>query len=156
MVMRQSLVSRAVIDDFLAQRTLALVGVSRDGKGFGNAIRKELTAKGYRLLLVHPEADSIAGQPCARSLGAVAAEVGGLVLVTPPAATTELCRQAAGAGIRRIWMQQGAESDEAIRFCEEQGLAAVHHQCLLMFAEPAGFPHRTHRWLRGLLGRLPR
>ena len=32
-----------VIDDFLAQRSLALLGVSRDGQtGFGNAVRKEL------------------------------------------------------------------------------------------------------------------
>ncbi len=149
------MVSRVVIDDFLAQRTLALAGISRNGKGFGHVIRKELVAKGYRLLLVHPQADSIAGQPCAKTLKEVAAEVGGVVLVTSPDATSKLVRDAAEAGIRRIWMQQGAESDEAIRFCEEQGLAAVHHECLLMFAEPAGVAHRLHRWFRHLFGRMP-
>jgi uncharacterized protein len=148
-------VDRAVVDDFLAQRTLALAGVSRSGKGFGNVIRKELTAKGYRVLVVHPEAVTADGQPCARSLEDVASEVGGLVLVTPPAATATLVREAAAAGIRRVWMQQGAESDEALRFCADNGLAVVHHECILMFAEPAGPLHRFHRWLRGLLGRLP-
>jgi prephenate dehydrogenase len=89
-------VPRALIDDFLAQKSLALVGVSRDGrKGFGNALRKELAAQGYVLHVVHPEADGIADQPCARALAEVAADVGGVVLVTPPAETEKLVREAA-------------------------------------------------------------
>jgi hypothetical protein len=62
------MVSRRVIDEVLSQKTLALVGVSRNGAGFGNTIRKELAGKGYSVLLVHPEAETIAGEPCARSL----------------------------------------------------------------------------------------
>ncbi len=147
--------TRANIDDFLAQKTLALVGVSRDGKGFGNAVRKELTAKGYQLVLVHPEASTIEGMPCARSLKDVAGRVGGVILVTPPAATGKLVREAAESGIRRVWMQQGAESDEAVRFCEEHGVKVVHRQCVLMFSEPAGFPHRVHRGILRLFRRLP-
>jgi len=149
------MVKRATIDDFLAQKTLALVGVSRDGKGFGNAVRKELAAKGYTLLLVHPEADAIEGTRCARSVRDVADRVGGVILVTPPAATAKLVREVAEAGIGRVWIQQGAESDEAIRYCEQHGVKVVHHQCVLMFSEPAAFPHRLHRGLLRLFGRLP-
>jgi len=149
------MVSRQVIDDFLAQKTLALVGVSRNGSGFGHTIRKELSSKGYELLLVHPEADTVAGQPCARSLKDVAARVGGVVCVTPPASTTELVRQAADAGIRRVWMQQGAASPEAIAFCDQEGLAAVHGECILMFAEPSMWLHRVHRGINKLIGKLP-
>jgi predicted CoA-binding protein len=65
-------------------------------------------------------------------------------------------RDAAAAGIRRVWMQQGAESEAAIRFCAENGISAVHGECILMFAEPAAFYHRMHRWVWGLLGKLPR
>jgi len=150
------MVSRATIDDFLAQKTLALAGVSRSGKGFGNAVRKELTANGYTVLLVHPEADTIDGHACARSLREVASRVGGVVLVTPPEATSRLVREAAAAGIRRVWMQQGAECADAVRFCQEHAVAAVHHQCILMFNEPGAWPHRFHRRLRALFGRLPK
>jgi predicted CoA-binding protein len=77
--------SRAAIEELLSQRSLALVGVSRDGTaGFGNAVRKELLEKGYQLFVVHPEADQIADQPCAHTLAEVAPRVGGVVLVTPP------------------------------------------------------------------------
>jgi uncharacterized protein len=150
------MVSRRTIDDFLAQKTLALAGVSRSGKGFGNAVRKELAAKGYTVRLVHPDVDAIEGQPCARSLRDVAAEVGGVVLVTPPEVTAALVREAAEAGIRRVWMQQGAESEEAVRFCEQHGVDVVHHQCILMFGEPAAWPHRFHRRVRAIFGRLPK
>ncbi len=148
--------SRQTIDDFLSQKDLALVGVSRSGKGFGNAVLKELKAKGYRVRVVHPDADAIGGEPCARSLREVAAAVGGAVLVTPPAETEKLVREAADAGVTRLWIQQGAESEAAIKTCEERGIEAVHHRCILMFAHPTTGVHRFHRGVLALFGRLPR
>lgn len=147
---------RETIDAFLAQRELALIGVSRDGKtGFGNAVRKELAEKGYTLHVVHPEADRIADAPCAHSLSEIAGKVGGVVLVTPPAQTVKLVEEIAACGIRRVWLQQGAESDEALAACERLGLSVVHHECILMFAEPTAWFHRAHRWVRGTFGHLP-
>jgi predicted CoA-binding protein len=148
--------TKAVVNDFLSQRSLAVVGVSRGGKKFGNTAYKELKAKGYRLFPVHPNAESIEGDRCYPNLGALPEPVGGVLIVVPPAQTEQVVREVAAAGIHRIWMQQGAESEAAIRFCEENGVSAVHGECVLMFAEPAAFYHRMHRWLWGLLGKLPR
>ena len=148
--------SRATIDAFLSQKSLALVGVRRDGlSGFGNAARKELAEQGYELHVVHPEADRIADQPCAHTLAEVASSVGGVVLVTPPAQTLKLVEEAAAAGIRRVWMQQGSESPDALRYCEQHGIEAVHGECILMFAEPTAWFHRAHRWARQSFGHLP-
>lgn len=143
---------RTIIDDFLGQKSLALVGVSRSGAGFGNTIRAALAERGYTLFLVHPEAETIAGQPCFHELRDVADQVGGVILVTPPAETEKLVRDAAACGIPRVFMQQGAESDDAIRYCEAHGIAVVHHECILMFAEPTAWIHRAHRWIRGISG----
>jgi predicted CoA-binding protein len=148
------MVNRPVIDEFLSQKSLAIAGVSRDGGGFGNVALKELAAKGYDLHVVHPDVDTIAGRPTARRLADLAGKVGGVILVTPPAVTAGLVREAAGAGIRRVWIQQGAESADAIAFCEAQGMRVVHHECILMFAEPARWFHRAHRLVRGLFGHL--
>lgn len=52
-------------------------------------------------------------------------------------------------------MQQGAESEAAFRYCEQHGMSAVHHECILMFAHDPGFVHRAHRWFRGTFGHLP-
>ena len=49
-VVEVAMTSQASINEFLAQRTLAIAGVKRDGRGFGNAVLKDLTGKGYEIL----------------------------------------------------------------------------------------------------------
>ena len=39
------MITQAAVDDFLSQKALAVVGVSRGGKKFGNTILQELSAK---------------------------------------------------------------------------------------------------------------
>jgi hypothetical protein len=145
---------QAAIEDFLSQKTLALAGASRSGRKFGNTLLKELRAKGYEVLPVHPDAKELDGIACVPSLADLPPTVGGLVLVVPPMRTEALVEEAARAGIRRIWMQQGSASPKAIRQCEEHGIDLIHGECLLMFAHPAGL-HRFHRWLWGVFGKLP-
>lgn len=143
------------VEELLAQPVLALAGASRSGRKFGNTILKELKAKGYEVLLVHPEVAEIDGTPCFPSLAALPKPVGGLLLVVPPAKAEQLVQEAADLGIARIWMQQGSSSPEAIRLCEAKGIAAVHGECILMFAQPTAGVHRFHRWIWGVFGKLP-
>lgn len=147
--------TRSAVREFLAQKKLAIAGVSRSGKGFGNVVLKELRSKGYEMLPVHPEATETQDLTCVRSVADAAGAVGGLVLVTPPDATEHLVREAAAASIPRIWMQQGAESPAAVALCKESGIDVVHGECILMFAVPVRHVHRFHRWIQGLLGKLP-
>lgn len=148
--------SQHVVEEFLNQRTLAIVGVSRSGKKFGNAILHDLTGKGYRLFPVNPNAQVIDGKPCYPNLRSLPEPVGGVVTVVPPRETERVVREAHEAGITRIWMQQGAESESAIQYCKDHNMQEVHDECILMFAQPAGVPHRIHRFFRGLFGKLPR
>jgi uncharacterized protein len=152
---RQNMTSKAAVQSFVAQRTLAVVGVSRGGKKFGNTASRELRAKGYRILPVHPVANVIDGQRCYHSLRELPQPVGGVLVVVPPSETEKVVRDAGDAGISRIWMQQGSESEEAIRYCGENGMTVVHGECILMFAAPLGLPHRIHRWIWSVLGKLP-
>jgi uncharacterized protein len=148
--------SKPAVDDFLAQRTLAVVGVSRQGKKFGNYAFRELKVRGYRVFPVHPLAEAIEGDRCYPSLGQLPEPVGGVVVVVPPAQTGQVVRDAASAGIQRVWMQQGAASPEAIQFCRENGISEVHGECILMFAQPVKSFHNVHRWVWRLLGKLPK
>jgi predicted CoA-binding protein len=142
--------------DFIGQRSLAVVGVSRGGKKFGNTAYRELKAKGYQLVPVHPEAETLEGDRCAKNLASLPAPVGGVLVIVPPQQAEQVVQEAAAAGIKRVWLQQGAESQAAIRLAESKGMSVVAGECILMFAEPAGFGHRAHRWLKGLFGGLPK
>jgi predicted CoA-binding protein len=148
--------SKAAVADFVSQRKLAVVGVSRRKMKFGNLAFRELKRKGYKLFPVHPHAEQLEGERCSASLAALPEPVDGLLVIVPPAQAEQVVREAAAAGIRRVWLQQGAGSPAAIRFCEENGISVVHGECILMFAEPAAWYHRAHRWVWGLLGKLPR
>ena len=147
--------SRAAVDGFLAERTLALVGASRSGRKFGNMVLKELTAKGYRVLPVHREAAEIDGHAAYASFAELPEKPGGVIVVVPPDRSAEVVRDAAAAGIGRVWLQQGAASMAAVQAAEATGLSVVHGECILMFAEPTASFHRVHRFIWKVLGRLP-
>ena len=148
--------SAAAVAGFLGEKTLAVVGVSRSGKKFGNTVLKDLKAKGYRVFAINPHAESVDGERCYPSLKELPERPGGVITVVPPAVTEAVVREANSAGIKRIWMQQGSESEAALRFCVDNGLEVVHGECIMMFAEPVASIHRFHRWVWKIFGKLPR
>lgn len=148
--------SKAAVEGFLEQSVLAVVGVSRDKKKFGNRVFEDLLRKGYKTFAVNPNTDVIGERPCYPSLKALPEQVGGVVFVVPPRQTEKVLKEVAGLGIRRVWLQQGSESAEAVRFCEENDITMVAGECILMFAKPVESFHRLHHWIWGLLGKLPK
>ncbi len=147
--------TRAAIDTFMSQPVLAVVGVSRDPRKFGNAAYKELRAKGFRVLAVNPKAEAIEGDPCYPSLKALPEKVGGLVVCTQPAVSEQTVREAAEVGIPRVWLQQGSESKAAIQFCQEHGIDVIYGECILMYQPNTMFLHKFHRFFKEAFGGKP-
>lgn len=143
------------IADFLALKKLAIVGVSAGGKKFGNAVLKNLREKGYTVYPINRKGIEINGEPTWSDLSQLPEKPEGVVAVVPPAETEKIVRQAKELGITKIWMQPGAESKEAIGFCRDNKMTAIHGQCIMMHAEPVKNIHGFHRWLWKLFGKLP-
>jgi predicted CoA-binding protein len=146
--------SQRSVNAFLEQPAIAVVGVSRRQKKFGNVACRELRAKGYRIHVVHPSGEPIDGEPSYASLGALPERVNAVLVVVPPAQALQVVRDAAAAGISHVWLQQGAESPAVLAACGELGLDVVSGECVLMFAEPTGV-HKLHRWINAITRRLP-
>ena len=146
--------SMANIEEFLSQPSVALIGLSRSGKKFGNFAYRALVAKGYRVYPINPFTHSINGVRCYSGFDDLPERVTAAVVVLPPAKAIPAIREVAAAGIKRVWLQQGSESPEVLRECEQMGLDVISGECILMFARPTGF-HKAHRWVWGLLGKLP-
>lgn len=142
------------IDSFLAQPAIAVVGVSRSGKKFGNVAFRTLREKGYRVYAIHPLADAIDGEPCYPTLATTPETVGAVLVVVPPWDALGVIREAAAAGIHHIWLQQGSESTDAVALCAELGIAVISGECILMFAKPTGV-HKLHRLVRRVMDLLP-
>jgi len=147
--------SKKTVEEFLAQKRIAVVGVSRKSTKFGNAIYRELKQIGYTVFPINPNMTAFENDTCYPNLLSLPESVDAVVINVPPEQTIKVLREADQAGIRKVWLQQGSQSEDAIKFCEENGIECVANECILMFAQPSAFIHRAHKWVWGVLGKLP-
>lgn len=150
------MVKKQIVEDFFAQPALAVIGVSRSGKKFGNYVYKNLKEKGYKVYPIHPQSKSIDGEECYPDFKSIPDEIKGAVVSIKPIHALKILEEALKAGIKHIWLQQGSESKEAIEFCKNNGINLVHGECIMMFANPVKSLHRVHRWVWGAFGKLPK
>ncbi len=122
----------SAIEEFLAQKSVAVIGVSTTGTKYSNRGYNKLKSRGYRTYPVNRTAEFIGEDRCYPNLAALPESVDAILLFIPPAETEKVVREALSMGIRHIWMQPGAESEVAIRLCEEQGIEAIYNQCILL------------------------
>jgi predicted CoA-binding protein len=144
----------AAVEDFIASKRLAIAGVSRSGTKFGNAAYKELRTRGFEVFQIHPEAESINGEPCYRNLSDLRGKVDGVVVSVPPAQAEKVLHDAAEAGVRNVWLQQGAETPDLLTLGRDLDLNLVSGKCILMYAPPVRGFHGFHRFIAKLLGQL--
>lgn len=148
--------SKADVQDFYQSQPIAVVGVSRDPKKFGNSAYKSLKAQGYNVIPVNPNTDTIEGDKSYPDLKSIPDKVGGVLVIVPPKKSEQVVKEAYEAGINRVWLQQGAESPAAIKYCQENGMTVVHNECIMMYADHSAFFHRMHGFVWGLMGKTPK
>jgi len=145
--------------DFLAQRRVAVVGVSRSSGEAANIVYRKLRDSGYQVFPVNPNREQVEGAPCFPTLSAIPGGVDAVVIATHPEVVRDIVRECADLGIERVWMHrsfgQGSVSDEAVTFCQDQGISVIPGACPLMFLDRADVPHRCMRWILGHTGGLP-
>ena len=114
---------QAAIDDFLAQKRIAVAGVSREpgGKHGGNIIYQRFKERGYDVFAVNPNADTVEGDPCYRSLAAIPGGVDAVVIATAPAVAPSVVEECRQLGITRVLMHR---SIEAIPFARQSSWAS--------------------------------
>ena len=152
--------TREIIDDFLRQRRIAVVGVSREPRDFSRAVLRAFNEHGYETVAVNPRATELAGAECFASVREVRPAVDAALVMTAPGMTEAVVRDCLAAGVRRIWLHRGAGrgavSEPALALCREAGVAVVPGACPMMFLPHAGLAHRVHALVLRLLGRYPR
>lgn len=148
--------TRKSIESFLSSRKIAIAGVSRDPKKFGQTVMKELKERGFELFPVNPHAEQINGTPCFHNIGSLPLNVKHLLVITPKKQTTGIVAEAIAKGIDNIWIQQFSDTPEAIDFAVSHKVNLVTKQCILMYIEPVKGIHRFHRAIKKLFGTLPK
>src|SRR3954467_11420375 len=118
------------VNDFLAQRRIAVAGVSRNQSHHpvGNLIYQRLKKTGHDVFPVNPNMQTFEGDRCYPDLKSIPGGVDGVVIITRPEVTDRIVADCAEAKVRRVWMHQSlgkgsSVSPEAVEYCP-----AARHQ----------------------------
>lgn len=119
------------------QRVIAMVGASPDATRPSHGVGEYLTAKGYRVIPVHPGhvGETLFGERVRADLAEVGRDFGAAVEMVdifrrsdavPGVVETAL---AALPGLKTVWMQIGVISPEGRDLAEAQGVEVVMDRC---------------------------
>jgi len=134
-----------LLRDFVSNKSIALIGVSRSKNKFGNYAFKELTSRGYTVYPIHQTEKEINGIHCYPNLSSIKEKVQGVVVSVSREKIIPILHEISSSGIKNVWLQKGCESPEIITEAKKLELSIIANKCILMYAEPVKSFHKFHR-----------
>ena len=140
--------------DFLAQKRIAVTGVSRTPKDHGsNSVFKRLRDRGYEVFAVNPNADSVEGTRSYHNLKSIPNGVDAVVIATAPDKAEATMRECAELGIAHVWMHRsygrGSVNAAAAAYGRKHGITVIDGGCPLMFDPVSDIGHKVLRLFCG-------
>lgn len=157
-----------MVDQFLAQERIAVVGVS-DRRDTGcNLSYRNLRQAGYQVSAVNPRITSFEGAPCYPDLESIPERPQAVFILANPTVTEQIVQQCVELGVKHVWMHcmmgtrpglaasMTSVSQPAVETCREHGIQVIPGSCPNQFLNP-DIGHRIMRMLFRTLGflRLP-
>jgi predicted CoA-binding protein len=148
-----------LVKDFLAQKRIAVTGITRTREDAANLAYRKFKKAGYQVFAVNPNAAEFDGDPCYPDLRSLPGPVDAVFIVNRAEVSLQIVQQCVELGIKRVWLHCSmgtnpkfapsisSASPEIIRLCKENGIAVIPGACPNMFfqADPA------HAVMRGFL-----
>jgi uncharacterized protein len=146
------------VQDFLAQKRIAVCGLSRSKDSGSGAVYLKLRSNGYQVFPVHPSAEALHGDKCYPNLGAIPGGVDAVFIMNSPDVSEKLVDEAISLGIKRVWMHNNtfmpsSVSEAAVARCQEANINVIAVGCPMMFLEP-DFGHKCMRWIIRAKGQM--
>jgi len=121
------------MEDFLDRKNkIAVIGVSNNHEKWGYRVYRSLKNSGFKVYPVNPKHEKIDSDRCYPDLRSIPEKIDEVITVVPPEITENVVKICKELGIRKVWMQPGSESEDAIRFCEENGINVIHDACFVV------------------------
>jgi predicted CoA-binding protein len=93
-----------LVQDFLAQKRIAVVGVSDKRETGCNEAYKRFKASGYQVFAVNPRMTTFDGAPCYPDLKSIPERPDAVFTLTSPQVTEQVVQQCVDLGIKHVWM----------------------------------------------------
>jgi signal transduction histidine kinase/predicted CoA-binding protein len=111
-------------------RTIAVVGPSEREDLHAHGIPLYLKEKGYRIYPVHPTLAEFLGEKTYPDLASLPEKVDLALILRPAEEAAEIVEQAARAGIKAVWMEEGIVSEKASEIARDAGMEVVMDRCV--------------------------
>ena len=152
-----------LVQNFLAQKKIAVVGVSDKRETGCNEAYKRFQANGYQVYAVNPRMTTFEGTQCYPDLKSIPEKPDAVFLLTSPKVTEQVVQQCVELGIQHVWMHclmgtkaglgAGATSvsQSAVEMCKANGIAVIPGSCPNQFLKP-DFGHSLMRVMFRTIG----
>jgi uncharacterized protein len=154
-----------LVQDCLAQKVIAVAGVSNQRETGANRNYKTFKQRGYRVYAVNPRISVFDSEPCYPDLKSIPETPDAVFMLTSPKVTEAIVRQCVDLGIKHVWMHclmgtkpglslgSTSVSLPAVEVCRANGIALIPGSCPAQFLE-ADFGHAAMRRLWSMFGFL--
>ena len=113
----------------------AIVGASRNKDKYGFKVLKQLNNAGFKVVPINPHENHILGLKVYKTITQYVQDNGKIdvvVFVVPPAITEKILHEVKELKIKNVWMQPGSESQDSIKFCEQNNINCIHNACIMI------------------------
>ncbi|MCK6584264.1 MAG: CoA-binding protein, partial [Anaerolineales bacterium] len=93
-----------MVQDFLAQKRIAVVGVSDKRETGCNMAYQRFKDAGYEVFAVNPRIASFQGDACYPDLKSIPSKPDAVFILTSPKVTDQVVNQCVDLGIKHVWM----------------------------------------------------
>jgi uncharacterized protein len=111
-------------------RVIAVVGASPDPARASYEVLEYLVERGYDVIPVRPDCESILGLPCVASLADIDRPIDLVDVFRKSEAAADVAREAAAVGAKGVWLQEGVRSEEAARIAKQADMGYAQDVCL--------------------------
>ncbi|MGD8403214.1 MAG: CoA-binding protein [Anaerolineales bacterium] len=152
-----------MVQDFLAQKKIAVVGVSDKRETGSNMAYTKFKDNGYQVYAVNPRLNEFQGSPCYPNLKSIPETPDAVFILANPNVTDQIVQECVDLGVKHVWMHcmmgtkpglaqsMTSVSQEAVQMCRENGIQIIPGSCPNQFLDP-DFAHKMMRGMWGLFG----
>ncbi|MFN8410866.1 MAG: CoA-binding protein [Anaerolineales bacterium] len=152
-----------LVQNFLAQKKIAIVGVSDKRETGCNLSYKKFKEAGYLVYPVNPRISVFEGDVCYSDLKSIPEKVDAVFILANPTVTEKIIQQCVDLGVKHVWMHcmMGVKpglgvgttsvSQQAVDMCHANGIEVIPGSCPNQFLQP-DFGHKMMRGLWSLFG----
>jgi len=148
---------------FLAQKKIAVVGVS-DRRDTGcNLAYKKFKENGHKVYAVNPRISSYDGEVCYPDLKSIPEKPDAVFILSNPKVTEQIVGQCVELGVKHVWMHcmmgtkpglaagMTSVSQSAVEMCKAHGIEVIPGTCPNQYLKP-DFGHAMMRGLWRMFG----